>query len=578
MSSKFARGLLATYLRPELRRVVRLGLVMMTGIGLQLANPLIASAFINEAQAGDATGHLVRLAVVFVGVALITQLAAVAETYTADELGWRTTNALRVDLTRRVLHLGASFHSEYSPGQLVERVDGDVSAVASFFSRFVVQVLGNLIFLLGVLVVMFVLDWRIGLLLAVFAGVAIVVMTRAGGFVGVRAKEARVAVGNLSGFLEERLGGLVDIKSNGGDNHAVHGLERHMADRFTRTRASILAASSFSAGVSLVFILGTAAALALSAALHRGGGLTLGTTFAVFRYTVMLRVPLEQLSRQMNNLQRVAGAIVRIRELLDAQPAVASGPGAELGDGRLAIEFDHVSFAYATEPVLQDVSFRVAVGEVLGLAGRTGSGKTTISRLLLRLYDPSAGSVQVGGVDVRHASLDELRQRVAVVTQDVQLFEGSLRDNVTVFDDSVSDNRLWEVFSVLGLDGWLRGRPGGLDAQLGAFGEGLSAGEAQLVALARAFLADPGVVILDEASSRLDPATERLLDAAINQLLKGRSGLIIAHRLAALDRADSILILGGGRVIETGRRSELAADPASRFSRLRRLGLQQARA
>jgi ATP-binding cassette subfamily B protein len=286
----------------------------------------------------------------------------------------------------------------------------------------------------------------------------------------------------------------------------------------------------------------------------------------------MLRVPLEQLSRQMNSLQRATGAIVRIRQLLDAHPAVVSGSGVELGEGALGVEFDHVSFAYATEPVLQDVSFKIAPREVLGLAGRTGSGKTSISRLLLRRYDPPAGAVRVGDVDVRHASLDDLRQRVAVVTQEVQLFEGSLRDNVTIFDDSVSDDRVWAAFRVLGLDRWVRGRPGGLDAQLGTFGEGLSAGEAQLVALARAFLADPGVVILDEASSRLDPATERLLDGAISKLLKNRTGLIIAHRLATLDRADRILILEGGRVVETGKRSELAADPTSRFSRLQRLG------
>jgi ABC-type multidrug transport system fused ATPase/permease subunit len=212
-----------------------------------------------------------------------------------------------------------------------------------------VQVLGNGIFLLGVILVMFALDWRIGLLMAGFAAVAVVVMTRTGGFVGARAKEARVAVGNLSGFLEERLGGMVDIKSNGGDAHAIHGLQHQMADRYTRTRTSILAASSFSAGVSLVFVVGTAAALALSAVLYRSGGLSLGTTFAVFRYTVMLRVPLEQLSRQMNSLQRASGATVRIRQLLDAQPAVVNGRGVKLGGAALGVEFDHVSFAYEAE-------------------------------------------------------------------------------------------------------------------------------------------------------------------------------------------------------------------------------------
>jgi ATP-binding cassette subfamily B protein len=199
-----------------------------------------------------------------------------------------------------------------------------------------------------------------------------------------------------------------------------------------------------------------------------------------------------------------------------------------------------------------------------------------MSRLLFRLHDPVAGVVRLGGTDIRDAELDVLRSRIALVTQDVQLFQGTVRDNVALFDDDVGDERLHAVFAELGLDDWLRSLANGLDTELGPHGRGLSAGESQLVALARVFLKDPGLIVLDEASSRLDPATERLLERAISRLLAGRTGVVIAHRLATVDRADRILILEDGAVAELGSRAALVADPDSRFSRLLRAGLAEA--
>jgi ABC-type multidrug transport system fused ATPase/permease subunit len=237
------------------------------------------------------------------------------------------------------------------------------------------------------------------------------------------------------------------------------------------------------------------------------------------------------------------------------------------------VEVDRVSFAYSSEAVLEDVSFCLAPGAVLGVLGRTGSGKTTIARLLFRLHDPTCGVVRIDGVDIRRFRRAALQSRIGLVTQDVQLLHGSVRDNVTFFDSSISDRRLLAVFSELGLADWLRGLPRGLDTTIGAGGRGLSSGEAQLVALARVFLENPGVVVLDEPSSRLDPLTERLLERAVARLLAGRTGVIIAHRLATVQRADWILILDDGRVAEFGRRADLAADSRSRFTQLVRAGM-----
>jgi ATP-binding cassette, subfamily B, bacterial len=230
-----------------------------------------------------------------------------------------------------------------------------------------------------------------------------------------------------------------------------------------------------------------------------------------------------------------------------------------------------VHFKYAEQYVLKGVSFELRPGETLGLLGRTGSGKTTLIRLLFRLYDTTSGSVQLNGVRLPELALDSLRARVALVTQDVQLFQGTIRQNLTFFDPAVSNERLQQVTEALGIRSWIDSLPQGLDTALSAGGSGLSAGESQLIAFARVFLKDPGLVILDEPSSRLDPATERLLTQALDGLLEGRTGIIIAHRLETVQRVDKIMVLADGEIVEFGARVELERDPRSRYSALLRM-------
>jgi ABC-type multidrug transport system fused ATPase/permease subunit len=270
------------------------------------------------------------------------------------------------------------------------------------------------------------------------------------------------------------------------------------------------------------------------------------------------------MTQELQELQKAAGGIVRIDNLRRLESSIASG-NVDLGPGPLAVEFDHVSFAYEDRGVLDDVSFMLSPGRSLGLLGRTGGGKTTITRLISRLYDPDRGTVSLGGVNLRQIRTESLRKSVGVVTQDVQLFRATVKDNLTFFDDR-PDDEVVAALEAVGLGAWIRDL--GLDTQLGAGGQGLSAGEQQLLAFARVFLQDPGIVILDEPSSRLDPATELLLATATERLFAGRTVLIIAHRLETVRTADEIMVVDAGRIVEHGRRQDLAADPESRYASL----------
>jgi ATP-binding cassette, subfamily B, bacterial len=569
--------LLIRYLRPQSARVLLLAGLLGGSIGLQLYNPRVLQRFIDMATGGAAARLLVPQALLFVGLAIVNQALAVSATYTSENVGWTATNAMRNDLVAHCLGLDMSFHKKHSVGELIERVDGDVTALANFFSQFIIQVLGNLVLLIGVLVVLWQISRVAGAVMSAFAVVALIVLGSVRGLATPYWQKSRQAVADWSGYTVEHLSGTEDIRSSGAVPYALRGFIELHVDAYRKEFRAMLMGSLTGLITLTIMTAGQAASLVLAGYLFRGHLITLGTAYIVFHYGGLMFRPLNILSRQMEDLQLAGASIQRIR-LLDAeQSVILEGRGEPLPAGPLAVEFCDVTFGYDDEEaVLHNISLHLQPGRALGLLGRTGSGKTTLTRLLFRLYDPTTGTVRLNGVDLRDARLSDLKQRVAVVTQDVQLFEATVRDNLTFFDPSVTDEEIHGVLAELGMDDWLATLPQGLDTELASEGNGFSAGEAQMLALARVFLKKPGVVILDEASSRLDAATEQRLERAVDRLLRDCTGIIVAHRLATVQRVDEIMILQDGRVVEQGVRGELAQDPNSRFAGLLRTGLEEA--
>lgn len=569
-------ALLARYLRPQRLKVALLAALLLGGIGLQLYSPQILRRFLDTAMSGAGTASLPWQASLFIFLALTNQLVTALARYVGEQVSWTATNDLRADLAAHCLKLDLAFHKGRTPGEMVERIDGDVTALSSFFSQMVIDMIGNLVLMAGVLALLFREDWRAGLALSLFAVATLWTLGRIRTYAIPAFTAQRQVSAELMGFLGEALSGTEAIRSSGATGHIMHRFFRLMQRVYSSNARSINFMTLMWTTSLTIFTVGNAIAFGLGAYLYTTGAVTAGTVYLIFHYTELLRRPIEQIRTQMQELQRASASIARVEELTQTASNLPAGSGRPLPEGPLAVAFRDVSFAYeADDPVLQQISFELAPGQVMGLLGRTGSGKSTLARLLLRFYDPTAGAVRLGGVDLRDAHVQDVRRRVGFVTQDVQLFAASVRDNLTFFDPTVSDGRILTVLEDLGLGPWIRSLPAGLDTAVESGGGGLSAGEAQLLAFARVFLADPGLVILDEASSRLDPATEALVERAVSRLLAGRTGIIIAHRLATVQRAGTILILEGGAVAEHGERERLAHDPDSRFARLLRTGLEE---
>lgn len=565
-------ALLSQYLKPQWIRVTLLAVFMFSGIGLNLLNPQILRYFIDTAKAGGSTRNLLIAGGVFLAIGVFSQVVMLVNSYLGQDVGWRATNRMRGDLAHHCLQLDMSFHHQHTPGELVERVDGDTTALSNFFSEFVLQVIGSLLLLGGVLVLVAREDWRIGVALSAFVAVAILVYNLTRNIAVPVYTAEREGYSRLFGFLEERLTGIEDLRTNGGIGYTMDRFYDVNRDVYGRAVKAHVMGEVLQTISGVLFALGHALSMGMGIYLYQKEVFTIGTVYLVFHYTAMLRWPLIMISRQINELQRATAGLKRIEALYRTTSSIEDGTETLPKSDALAVEFDEVTFSYtAGESVLKDVSFQLQPGKSLGLLGRTGSGKTTITRLLFRLYEVNKGQIRVGGKAIEEIRLEDLRHQIGMVTQDVQLFNATVRENLTLFDAEIPDEQILLVIEELGLSEWYQSLEDGLDTLLED--AGLSAGEAQLLAFARVFLKDPRLVILDEPSSRLDPATEQRIDSAVQRLLRGRTSIIIAHRLGTVQQVDEIMILADGEIQEHGERDLLVRNPDSLFSQLLRTGL-----
>ncbi|MCY3413468.1 MAG: ABC transporter ATP-binding protein [Candidatus Heimdallarchaeota archaeon] len=568
-------SLLKEYLKPYKVQIIILATLMFTRIGISLYYPQIVANYIDSITY-KSIDELQQLAIVYIVFAVLEQFIYVGSVFFAQNVSWGSTNKLRQDLLEHGVKLDMSFHNQYKPGQMIERIDGDVNALSNFFSQMVIALIANILLIFTIVLLMFLEDITIGFAFLIFIIISTFIIGKVRNIAVKHFREHREKAMLLFGFIEERLSGIEDIKAIG----AIPGVKKDYyyleKDKYRTMIKAVLISRTLNLAFNMLMGTAIAMGLAMGTPMYLSGEMSLGTLFVIYYYTTMLVRPIMMILRQIQNLQEADASIERIEELKSYSSKIEDNGVADITDDNITISFDHVSFSYHDDkPILKDLSFNINKGETLGLIGRTGSGKTTITRLLYRLYDLDGGDILINNQPIRSLKLSSLRKNIGMVTQEVQLFQTSLRNNVTFFDKSIPDERIIAVIKDVGLEEWYNTLEKGLDTIISSDQTGVSAGEAQLLSVTRLFLSNPKMVILDEASSRLDPITEKKLDRAVSKLTEDKTTIIIAHRLSTLEEVDKILLIDDGQLIEFDNRIKLRDDKNSRYYHLLQTGIEE---
>ncbi|HLK90740.1 MAG TPA: ABC transporter ATP-binding protein [Polyangia bacterium] len=556
-----------------------LALLFLPVIALcEVAQPYLLKKAIDEHIAVGRLAGLERVGLAYLAALLGQYGAGFAQIYLTQLVGQRGMNALRERVHAHVLSLSASFFDRTPVGRLMTRMTSDIEALNEMFASGLVSLLADVVRLAFILVAIFGIDWKLALFSMGTAPVLFGIATFFRRWVRDAFREIRIKLARLNAFLQEHLSGMKVVQAFAQEARVDREFDAINVDYRRANARAITADAALYSIVEAVGSIAVAALLWHGGNRIAGGTLTFGVLVAFVEYLGKFFAPIRDLSTKYTVMQQAMAAAERVFSLLDTQELDAPAKPADdvqpvVPGAAPLIALEHVTFGYrADRPVLDDVSLAIAAGETVAIVGATGAGKSTIIKLLPRLYDLTGGAVRVGGADVRALDPRALRRRIVVVSQDVFMFSGTLRENIALGDERLDDARILAAAERVGAGRVLATRPQGLDAKVIERGANFSAGERQLIAFARAMARDPEILVLDEATASVDPETERAIERGIAELMRGRTSIVIAHRLSTVQRATRIVVLHHGRVAEEGTHETLLGrGDAGIYARLYRL-------
>jgi len=543
--------------RPFRRTIAAaLGFVAISTLGV-LLGPVMVRFGIDQGIAEADRGALAVASSAYVVIVIIAYLAARQQFIFINRAGEGFLRALRVRVFDHIQKQSLAFFDRYQSGVLVSRMTADIESMAELVQWGLLQFVAAVFLIVIALALMLALSWQLTIVALLVMPVLIIASRKFQRDSNAAYLEVRERVGENLASLQENIAGVRIVQAYGQEQARTEGFVRTNRALFESHRYSIRVSTWYFGLVEAAGVIATALAIGIGGWLVERGDVTIGTVIAFVLLLAQLFEPVQQLSQLYNTVQSSAASLDKLFTILDTEPDLLDGPDELPERGDVALMGVGFRYPGTSQAVLSDVDLVVGDGERLAVVGPTGAGKSTVAKLVARLYDPTEGSVSFGGVDLRDARLAQLRERVVVVPQEGFLFGGTIADNIRIARADATDTEIRSALDAIGALERFDAFPEGLHTEVRERGSRLSAGERQLVSLARAALVDPAVLVLDEATSSLDPGTELIVERALDRLMSGRTSIVVAHRLTTVQRADRIAVVDGGRLAELGTHDEL---------------------
>ena len=574
---KVARGLMQ-FLKPYYRQML-LSLVFMIIVTFaSVSGPYFVKLAIDEGIAKSDLAALRNIVLTFFGISIVQVVTNIVRIRLMSRVGQHVLYDVRMALFNHLQQLSLSFYNRYSVGRVITRVINDVGTLREFITWAVLAIVRNLLAIVGILVAMLSLNVRLSLLTFAVLPLMVVATLIFRKAARLNYRKVRAAVSWTNSVLAENVNGVRVVQAFSRQAHNYKNFREYVNRYFLeRSLDAAKVASVFTPIVDVLGAIATALVVYIGGTAVLGESITAGVLIAFVLYIDRLFDPIRDLSRRFDTLQSTMAGGERILELLNTPVEVQDAPDArEMGPIRGDVRFEDVSFHYSDDPtlVLDGINLEAHAGETVALVGETGAGKTTIVKLLTRFHDPTAGSVRVDGVDLRTVTQSSLRKQMGMVLQDPFLFNGSVKENILFGRLDARDEEVIAAAKAVGAHDFIMRLKNGYDTSVEEGGATLSVGQRQLISFARALLADPRILILDEATSSVDTQTEQIIQKALATLFKGRTSLVIAHRLSTIINADKIVVIHDGKIVEQGTHAELLAAQGMYFE-LYRTGFQE---
>jgi ABC-type multidrug transport system fused ATPase/permease subunit len=556
---QIARRLIG-FLRPYKKRTVGTVLLVATVTASELLIPSLFSYAVDEVTGKQRLSVLNLVGIAFIVTLIVRFLAMWGEFYQTSWLGNRVVFDLRNTMFRHLQTLSMSYIDRRGVGRIMTRIQNDVSVIQELFGNGLASIIANILVLIGIIVILLITNWRLALMTYLVLPIMVLVTSRWRRLAVDTYRATRRTIGIVNADLAESISGIRVIQS-----FTREPMNRRRFDRFNHDNlVAALNAARLSATLFPIVTLVDAVATALI--LYVGGRLVFNTTLSIGELILFIALidrffqPIRDLSQQYTQLQAAMAAGERIFEVLDVQPEIRDAPNAyPLPPIKGNVDYNHVTFGYGETEILHDIELHVRAGQTIAYVGETGAGKSSMVNLLMRFYDVWGGSITIDGHDVRDVTQESLRSQLGVVLQDTVLFGGTVRENIRYGRPEASDAEVEAAATAVGADPFIRNLRNGYDTEVEERGASLSVGQRQLISFARALLADPRILILDEATSSIDTQTERIIQDALRRLLEGRTAFVIAHRLSTIREADKVVVMHNGRIVEMGTHDELLA-------------------